>query len=249
MRLNRTWLVFLIAGALFATTTLINGARKYQSDVEVVGNLVIDGTTTLNGCTGCTSGAVAISGSPAAGYVPYWTNGTTQAGANISGAVKAGNPPTQAACADLSNAVATCSSLNAANLTGTLGNGQYYGTLGSSYVATSESTSSTTFVQLTTHDTVTFVLAATTNVIATYMAYESPTLGTPACVTQFNVDTVDATATALFATGLGTAASAPITNEYKVSLAAGSHTIFVDYKVTSNGCNFFNRLLRIEAAP
>jgi len=123
------------------------------------------------------------------------------------------------------------------------------GVLASSYVANSESTTSTGFTQLTTHDTVTFTLGATTNVPVTYMAYMSPTTGTgQSCVTQYNIDASDVTATALFA-GLNAANSDPISNEYKVSLGSGSHTIFVEYKVTGNGCNWFNRLLSIQAAP
>jgi hypothetical protein len=121
------------------------------------------------------------------------------------------------------------------------------GVLGSSYVATPESTASSSYTQLTTHDTVTFTLAATTNVLATYMAYNSPAASNPVCVTQFNVDASDIAATALFAQTIA-GASTPTQNEYKTSLAAGSHTILVDYKATGV-CYWYNRLLTIQAAP
>jgi hypothetical protein len=199
-----------------------------NGNYEVKGNLTVDGT-----CTGCSSGGSVNTST--IGYSPYYSGTTAISGANVTGAVKAGNPPTQAGCSDLSDAVSSCNHAS--------------GILASSYVATSEATTSTSFTGLSTADTITFSLAATTNVIVRYMAYMSPSTGSgQSCVTQLNVDTSDVTATALFA-GLNGGNSDPTSNEYKTSLGSGSHTILMKYKVTSNGCNWFNRLLTAEVAP
>lgn len=122
------------------------------------------------------------------------------------------------------------------------------GFLGSSFVSTQESTSSTTFVQLATPDTTTFTLPSTVSVVIANQAMIS-SAGTPACVTQINVDGVDVASTANFVVIPVAGNSTTSLAQYKTSLAAGSHTVLLDYKVTASTCNWFNRLLTVGQTP
>ena len=112
--------------------------------------------------------------------------------------------------------------------------GSSSGMLASFFTANSETTSSTTPVDLTTADTITFTLSATTNVVINYTAYTSLTNVPDGLYNELNIDgsTVSASifecdsfnSLGRFMCGLG----------YKVSLGSGSHTIKVQHYVASS---------------
>lgn len=242
MKWKQRLLIFFCCSMLYAATTLVNGARKFQSNVEVVGNLTVDGS-----CSGCATGGSVNAGT--AGQVGYYASSSnTISGATVSGAVKAGNPPTQAACADLSNAVATCSSLNAANLTGSLGNGQYYGTLCTSWVTTDENTANTGYVDLSTVDSCTFTLAATTSVAIIFQANVYIVGGSAGSFSQVFVDGTAHTETETDS-DLAATTGAAVNAQFVSSLASGSHTITIKHKVNGNTGHWRKRLLVVEATP
>lgn len=225
MRLNRTWLVFLIAGALFATTTLINGARKFQSDVEVGGNLVIDGT-----CTGCIGSGASISGSPSAGNLAKWSSSTALTDFTLGGDCTFSTP--NITCTKTSN-VAFSPTATANPI------------ICSSYVATNEATSSTSYTNLMTSDTCTFTLAATTTLVLMYSADTVSNTSTHNSFNIVNVDTADTSGETLCTMTTGFWASCGV--GYKASFASGSHTVLVKHKVDGNSSNWQNRLMVISA--
>lgn len=119
---------------------------------------------------------------------------------------------------------------------------------GRSCVATQESTTSTGAVDLTTTQSVTFTLAATTSVLIFGFAGAVNTTATGRA--QVIYADVDGTDTAIasagnFSTSLGT----PIADCIEKSLAAGSHTIKLQFASASGGTAFFdNRALVVMRA-
>ena len=128
--------------------------------------------------------------------------------------------------------------------------GSSSGMLASFFTANSETTSSTTPVDLTTADTITFTLSATTNVVINYTAYNTLTNTPDGLFNELNIDgsTVSASifecdsfnSTGRFMCGLG----------YKVSLGSGSHTIKVQHYVASSTTgSWATRLTQAFSSP
>jgi hypothetical protein len=232
----------VVAGDLLTVQLVTTGT------IVVTPNLIMSvqfGTTGSNG---------TVNTGTAGQTVYYAANGTAVSGATVSGAVKAGNPPTQAACADLSNGALSCSvdTTNAANISsGLLGNARYYGSLcpGSTmFVATNETTASTTFVNLATSDTCTFTLAATTSVFCQYTANE---FNNSASQAQFNSVFVDGSQADDGNQVIVTAnANFPLTGAavwLASALGLGSHTITVRHKVAGGTGSWRDRALQCWA--
>ena len=130
-----------------------------------------------------------------------------------------------------------------------IGNNNYYGTLASVFVPATQTTTSTTFTDLGTLDTVTFTLVATTNVIVNYIAYEFNS-GANTNSNVVNVDGADVASSydLTMITGGNNPASG-IAGWIANSLAAGSHTIKVRHKVSAGTGSWANRQLMVLATP
>lgn len=125
------------------------------------------------------------------------------------------------------------------------------GVLGALFVPTQENTTSTTYVDLATLDTVTFNLSATTNIVVTYLAYEALNVGTNDVDNIVNIDGSDIA-------GSDTAASPPAAQnmvgscQYATSLAAGTHTVKIRHRIGTSGGGtgqWLRRLLVVTAGP
>lgn len=183
----------------------------------------------------------------------YFANGSAVGGATVTGAVKAGNPPTQAACADLSNGAASCSTdtTNASNITtGLLNNGRYYGSLcpgSTSFVSTDETTASTTYVDLATADSCTFTLNAVTSVLIQYEANTYCTGGACGSFAQIMVDgTLQASSETDSDLAVNTGAAANC-QFLAASLPAGPHTVKVQHKTNANTVHLRKRIIKAFA--
>jgi hypothetical protein len=146
--------------------------------------------------------------------------------------------------------VVVAPNINITTQYGAAAGGSSTGMLASFFTTNSETTSSTTPVDLTTPDTITFTLAATTNVVINYMAYNTLTSVPNGLVNQLNIDGTATTASLFecdssnanikFMCGLG----------YKVSLGSGSHTIKVQhYGGGGTTGSWTNRLTQAFSSP
>lgn len=135
--------------------------------------------------------------------------------------------------------------LSAGGLTGILQ--QQSSVLGVSFVDTAESTSNTSYTDLGTPDSVTFTLPQTTTVIVQY----SCSVFTGSGLVAFNQANVDGTLTGLLDQAFTSSGGAIITMTYgySVSLAAGTHTIKIQHKVSANSGQWQGRLLTVLGIP
>jgi hypothetical protein len=104
-----------------------------------------------------------------------------------------------------------------------------------------------TFVDLTTPDSVTFTLDATTNVIVIYKAIETITAGVPANVfdeVMFN-GVLDTATINQLTVSTASAAQDGLTLYRKASLAAGSNTIKVQHRVSAGTGQWSSRGLLV----
>jgi hypothetical protein len=123
--------------------------------------------------------------------------------------------------------------------------------LASFFTTNSETTTSGSPVDLSTPDTITFTLAATTNVVITYMAYSVLTNNTPAgLLNELNIDG-SVTAASVFECDSGNSTFKFMCGlAYKVSLGAGSHTIKVQHWISSGSTGTWtNRLTQAFSSP
>jgi hypothetical protein len=216
--------------AMLTASTTINGDRT-------VHDLNITGT-----CTGCGSGVTTNS--------PL--SGTTSL--SCTTCVVASSPGVGLAHFAGSTQTVTSSAVNlaGADVTGTLGNGNYFGTLKTSYVTTSESTSSpsTAYAQLATADTITFTLAATTTVTVLFTSQCSSNTVSTGIFSQFTVDAVDNSASAQEFDATTINFLYGCTASYSASLGSGSHTILMKYKATGTSVlTFAHRTMVAYATP
>lgn len=125
------------------------------------------------------------------------------------------------------------------------------GILASLFTATDESTSSTSLVDLTTHDSVTFTLAATTNVLVFYNANSYSSAGGGA--TNFNTVFVDGVqaddGNQAITTANANYAAVTTAGWVAASLGAGSHTIDIQHKVSSGTGHWRDRMLYVSGTP
>lgn len=135
--------------------------------------------------------------------------------------------------------------LTAGGLTGILQ--KQSSVLGVSFVDTAESTSSTSYTDLGTADSVTFTLPATTTVIVQY----SCSIFAASGLNAYNQANVDGTLTGLLdqALTIGGGTIVTMTYGYSVSLAAGTHTIKIQHKVSANTGQWQGRLLTVLGIP
>jgi hypothetical protein len=188
-----------------------------------------------------------------AGQISYYAaNGNAVSGASVTGAVKAGNPPTQAACADLSNGAPSCSTdtTNAANInSGQLGNARYFGVVAKSYVNTDEGRASATPGALATPDVCSFTLAAVSNVLMTYQATTYNTSGgaqnstITAVLDGVNKDAI------LVGTLGGSVLTAENLSYLATGLSAAAHTIQVFYSTNGGTAHWANRGMSCLITP
>jgi hypothetical protein len=126
----------------------------------------------------------------------------------------------------------------------------FYGSpvlLASSYVATSQTTTSTTFVDLATVDYVTFSLNAQQYVDIQYFDSNSNTAFTT-CQSVVLVDGVEDTGTIAYQSSHAWSGNMVIQD--RVQLSAGSHTIKVQHETaSSSSCAFLGRLLTVKGSP
>ena len=128
------------------------------------------------------------------------------------------------------------------------------GVIASSFVTTSQSTTSTTFVDLGTPDTVTFTCSATCNFAVQYVTSNSDTTSNVvSCYNGVFIDSVQVDSGNQGATILaaGFAYGTQGTAAWKAtSQAAGSHTVTIKHRVNNgNTCNWSERLLTILSVP
>lgn len=129
--------------------------------------------------------------------------------------------------------------------------------LGTSKVVTQQSTSSTTYVDLTTADTITFTLTGTSKVLVQYSA--SVTINTTfTCLDTVNIDGSNisdgggggGTSTDW---GVQSVSSGFYTNSswqyITSSLGAGPHTIKIQHRAAGNSCSWQNRTLVLWTTP
>lgn len=126
--------------------------------------------------------------------------------------------------------------------------------LGTSFISTQESTTSvcsTAYVDMTTPDSVTFTLTATTSVAASYTYLGTYNQVDYSVNNQFNVDGSLVAATKAQCDQPGINFSTPCIGSYKGSLGAGSHTIKVQHcSIDSGGTlKVSNRLLVVMSTP
>jgi hypothetical protein len=120
-----------------------------------------------------------------------------------------------------------------------------------SFVTADQSTTSTTYVDLATADTVTFTLAAATNVI---VQYEATCYTSGASTVLFNAIFIDETQVVVNDFDTTTINASNSTSQTKgrwfaPSLAAGVHTVNVKHRVNNSTGHWVNRLLWIIATP
>lgn len=180
------------------------------------------------------------------------TTGTIAVAPNIVMAVQFGTTGSNGTvnnCASSNQAAYYASSGTAISCEQLLSNSNYYGGLGSSYVITDESTTSPTFVGLTTADTVTFTLAATTTVNVLFSSVCYLASGSVNSITwEFNLDTVDQGANSVAITNNNFNFSCQMGQRF-TSLSAGSHTIIMKYKTGAGTAHWFNRDMQVTATP
>ncbi len=126
------------------------------------------------------------------------------------------------------------------------------GVLAALFVPTQEATTSTSYTDLATLDSVTFTLTATTNVVIEYRSYESLNFAaTGATENIVNIDGSDVS-------GTDTAESPPASPnyvgscQYVTSLAAGAHTVKIRHRVdpgVGGSGVWLRRMLVVTAAP
>jgi len=139
------------------------------------------------------------------------------------------------------------------NNPGTGGGGGGFGPVGVSRVSTAQTTTSlcgTAFVDLTTPDSVTFTLSATTNIAAQFLYSFSVNQNGAEVQNQFNVDgsLVSATLTKCDQNNANFITACQST--YAASLASGSHTIKVQHCLFASGTETVsNRMLLVTSTP
>lgn len=138
----------------------------------------------------------------------------------------------------------------------TSGGGSQSGVLASLFTATTQGTTSTSFVDLATPDQVTFTCTATCNFVAQYSAVTAN--AAPVTVSCFNsvfVDGVQADDGAQSSSILGLIAGfayniQTVAGWKATAQASGSHTVDVRHKASSaNTCNWNDRQLVVSIAP
>jgi hypothetical protein len=172
-------------------------------------------------------------GNPAAGKVRLWGNSGT-------GFLEC-----------LTSAGATCfAAADLTTATGTLGNAHYYGTLGSpSFVQTDESTTSASFVALTTPDSVTFTCAATCNAVVQFSGYTYSVGGNTVDSCAVFVDGSQANDSNQSPAAVTTVQTTISCGWLATSLTSASHTVAVRFKTNSNTAHFLERLLVVSQTP
>jgi RHS repeat-associated protein len=121
--------------------------------------------------------------------------------------------------------------------------------LGASIVSADETTTSTSFTNLTTPDSVTFTLATAGPVTAFYDADEYQLCGNTTFTDVFNVDGSDVTSTAS-AINEGGTFNIEATHLYRSPvLSAGSHTIAVRHEMSGCTAHWVGRELLVAMAP
>lgn len=129
------------------------------------------------------------------------------------------------------------------------GGGGTAGAIASNFVITDESTASTSYVDLTTPDSTSFTLAASTVVLIDYTAYGYMTSGSGSAVPLYNIVNVDGSniaATESFIEPSSTFNTTVNTSQYSLTLAAGAHTVKIQHKVGSSTGHWAQRLLTIN---
>ncbi len=117
------------------------------------------------------------------------------------------------------------------------------------YVPDDESTGSTTYVDLSTLDSVTFSLLAASDVVIVYLADGYQVAGSfPGNLWNIiNIDGSDVAGTDAIASTIATTEEIPNICKYlKTGLAAGSHTIKIRHKTSSGTAHWLNRLLTVQ---
>ncbi len=200
-----------------------------------------------------TAGSSVITGTLAVtGHVTL--EGVTSTGATGTGLLVSNNGPTF-----IAPVLGTPASGVATNLTNIpvanakagdiLPNQNYYGTLGTTFIATAQTTMSTTFVALSTPDDVTFTCAATCNVA---IISESNCFGA-ATIVQFQsvfVDTVQGDDGNQAVVNTGTTTPLVCVAVWKASgLSAASHTVEIRYKVNTSTGTWRDRMTTVWQTP
>jgi len=133
---------------------------------------------------------------------------------------------------------------------------QSTGVLASAFITTSEGTNSTSFVDLSTPDTVTFSCDATCNFIVQYTANAAIAAAvTLTCYSSVFIDTVQVDdgnqGNALLGGTTGFAYATQTVASWKASSqASGSHTVNIKHKAQAgNTCNWNDRFLVVTLAP
>ncbi len=118
------------------------------------------------------------------------------------------------------------------------------------FVSTNESTSSVTYVDLATPDSITFTLDEARNVLVEYLAYAFNSVAGNIC---YNEQFLDGVGQGLTEAGIAmpfASNAQPLPNATIYSaLAAGSHTISVQHRVSAGTGNWLRRLLKISLIP
>jgi hypothetical protein len=173
----------------------------------------------------------------------------TPAGANIVSAV---SPGVGLAHFAGSTQTVTSSAVNlaGADVTGLLGNANYYGVVGKSYVQTDETRSSTTPGALATPDSCTFVLATTTNVLMMWTASAYNTTASGVNIVTAVLDTVNKDNTQFNMPSTSSTINAETLNYLATGLTAGSHTLQVFFSTTAaTAGHWLNRAMVCVATP
>lgn len=211
-------------------TTLTSGAILYGLGTAPVGLAAtpIDPTQALCG-TNPPAFALTCAGA-GGGSIAHTLN--VLAGDNAGNGVSAGFA---ASAAGIVSLFSTCSGTQYLGADGACHTPGISDLLQTSYVATAETRNSGTFAGLTTADTVTFTLGATTNVVVTFgsQCVNGTTLGENEV--RFNVDGSGVAATVTKQDFTAASLELYCSASYKVSLASGAHTILMEYATLAGG--------------
>ncbi len=121
--------------------------------------------------------------------------------------------------------------------------------LAQNYVATDESTTSATFVDLTTLDTVTFFLPAPLNVLANYQCTTYKVTGATTGYIQFMLDGTLTGTVFPFSEPTANYEFSQMGNLASTYLGVGLHTIKVQHRVDSAAGHWLGRQLTVNVSP
>jgi len=221
-------------GVSVANNFSVTGTGNFTGALSATGAI---SSATRYDCSGFAGASATVSGLTFTGGI--YTNGTISAFAAAGGSHAAGLVPDPGATSHSNRPMVLKDNAAFAFLTGEV--------LASQFIATDEATTSTTYVQLTTHETITFSLDATTTVLLQYQALAYNSTSPAAMRVRFNIDGVASTPSIAAYTTTGGGAVFLHGMLWSVSLGSGSHTIYVEHNVSAGTGDWFNRFLMAMA--